>query len=180
MPWNIATAVEARTVHQRHVERVWWEEQQVWAHQVGGQAGRERMAQIRADRARLREEGSLLGSRDAIMATELEAELRERGWMRRWRPLPAGMEQIPGRPWGRSNLPDRGEVRVALKLPSSLVETVRRACYWTSRPAVVRVMAGDREAAAEVVTTGDVLRSTAWRAATGYWPPPRPVVPAEE
>lgn len=173
MEWRMATALEARSAHQGQVERTWWVRRQEWAHQAWGQERRQRMAQIRVERARLREQGELLGSRDSIMATELEVELAERGWLRRWRPLPAGAEQIPGRPWGRTNLAERGEVRVALKLPSPLVETVRRACYWTSRPAVARVMAGDREAAAGVVTTGDVLRSAAWRAAQGYWPPPK-------
>ena len=174
VPWRVATAVEARSVHQRHLEHTWWAEQQAWAHEAAPRERRERLAQIRVERARLREQGVLLGSRDTVMASELEAELAERGWLhRRWRPVPAGSEEIPGRPWGRANLPERGQVRLALKLPAPLVRTLRRGCYWSSRPAVARVMAGDRSAAEAVVTTGDVLRAAAERAGQGYWPPER-------
>ena len=75
MPWHMATAVEARSVHQRHVERTWWEEQQAWAHEAGPRVRRERLAQIRVERARLREQGVLLGSRDAI-----RSQRGRRGW----------------------------------------------------------------------------------------------------
>ena len=71
----------------------------------------------------------------AFVLPSLLALFDERGWNgRTWKPVP----DLPlGRPWGTHD--EHFQTRVAIDLPDERGETLCRACYWASRPAVVRL-----------------------------------------
>jgi hypothetical protein len=100
-------------------------------------------------------------------------------WARRWRPIPHNEGELPGRRWGVTPN-SRGELttRLRVHLPADLGELIRRATWWTSAPATtrlqelaeIRTLSEDQLAErdrlrAQVVTTGDLIRAAAGRAA---------------
>ena len=148
----------------------------------------------REELVRLRATGRLLGSRDALLAWEVQGVLADRGWAREWPAPPAGAASAPGRRWGVSPADRRGgPARLALELPDALGETVRRAAFWSladaadelegslgfratrpENPAAFLAGLGPKpsltvgvtlRARARIVTVGDILRAAAQRAA---------------
>ncbi|WP_424893432.1 hypothetical protein [Streptomyces sp. XH2] len=95
---------------------------------------------IRAELAAKRASGELGGSRDLLVARAVQEELRARGLDKEWPKPPDGELNAPGRRWGTPPSKAMGEggyeERLAVKLPHTLAETVRRAAYWTSKDAV--------------------------------------------
>jgi hypothetical protein len=89
---------------------------------------------------RLRAAGELRGTRTTYVLPALQHLLGERGWRDRpWKPVPAGTQPRRGRPWGTHDEHFAG--RVTLYLPDEVGETLARACYWTSAPAVAKLQA---------------------------------------
>lgn len=83
--------------------------------------------------AQLRASGHFRGTRTLFVLPHLRLLLDELGWTgRTWRPVPPRARA--GRPWGTHD--QHFAARVALRLPDELAETIARACYWTSLPAV--------------------------------------------
>ena len=83
--------------------------------------------------AGLRASGTFAGTRTLVVLPQVYAVIEERGWAdRSWRPVPPRARS--GRPWGTHD--QHFQARVALTLPDELAETIARACYWTSLPAV--------------------------------------------
>lgn len=115
---------------------------------------------IRVERERLRERGELSGTRDLVMAGAVRAELKARKLLRDWPEPPPGELSAPGPRWGGGGrvmpaawmpgdgMGDAGEEeerrpRLAVRLPADLGETLVRAAYWTSAPAVEELKAWD-------------------------------------
>lgn len=73
----------------------------------------------------------------AFVLPSLLALFDERGWTgRTWEPVP----DLPlGRPWGTHD--EHFQARIAIDLPDERGETLCRACYWASLPAVVQLQA---------------------------------------
>ncbi|MFI0901856.1 hypothetical protein [Streptomyces sp. NPDC020983] len=96
--------------------------------------------EIRAQVAAMRRAGEFGGTRDDIVARAVREELRARGLDRKWPKPPEGGTDGPGRPWGTPPSRPKGEGgytgRVSVNLPYTLGDAVRRAAYWTSKPAV--------------------------------------------
>lgn len=96
--------------------------------------------EIRAEVAARRRSGEFAGTRDDMVARAIREELRARGLDREWPEPPEGEVDAPGRRWGTPPSQPLGEggykARLTVKLPHTLGETVRRAAYWTSKPAV--------------------------------------------
>jgi hypothetical protein len=83
--------------------------------------------------AALRAAGQFRGTRTLVVLPQVHAVIEERGWTgRSWRPVPPRARS--GRPWGTHD--QHFAARVALTLPDDLADTIARACYWTSLPAV--------------------------------------------
>ncbi|MET8102226.1 hypothetical protein ABZV29_38235 [Streptomyces sp. NPDC005236] len=117
-----------------------------------GAALSEARRRIRVERDRLRALGRLYGTQELVMARAVREELTARSLMRDWPDPPAGELSAPGRRWGVSpdpwDLPAPGSdgiedaderetpPRLAVRLPVELGETLVRAAYWTSAPAV--------------------------------------------
>ncbi|MEN3308977.1 MAG: hypothetical protein V7603_5179 [Micromonosporaceae bacterium] len=126
-------------------EREWWQAQReavarrVAAEELSTAQRALLLADLETEFARLRETGELRGTRTAYVLPALGTVLAERGWARRWKPIPPGAQRRRGRPWGTH---DAGyDARVTLYLPDALGETLARACYWTSAPTVARLQA---------------------------------------
>lgn len=129
-----AVAVEAGT------ERAWWaDRRRELAGRVAAAGGRVPASiramwadELAAVHAGLRRTGRLRGTRTAYVLPALAEILAERGWAgREWRPVPPARA---GRPWGTH---DAGfDARVTLHLPDDLGQTLTRACYWASQPAL--------------------------------------------
>lgn len=137
----LASAVQAEAER----EREWWHAQrEAVARRVTGEelstAQRAALlAELDIEFDRLREAGELRGTRTAYVLPALGAVMVERGWARRWKPIPPGAQRRRGRPWGTH---DAGyDARVTLYLPDALGETLARACYWSSAPTVARLQA---------------------------------------
>ncbi|MFI7074270.1 hypothetical protein [Micromonospora sediminicola] len=135
----LAEAVEAA----REVERRWWTERRkelarrAAAEDLPVAARNQLIDALHVEFDRLREAGTLVGTRTAYVLPALRGLLDERGWTaRRWRPVP---RQRRGRPWGTHD--EVFDARVALHLPEDVGELLVRACYWTSRPAVAKLQA---------------------------------------
>lgn len=95
---------------------------------------------IRAEVIAKRRSGEFGGSRDDLMARAVREELTARGLDREWPEPPEGEVDAPGRRWGTPPSQPLGAggygARLSVNLPPALGETVRRAAYWTSKPAV--------------------------------------------
>ncbi len=95
---------------------------------------------IRVEVAAKRRTGEFGGSRDDLVTRAVREELRARGLDREWPEPPEGEVDAPGRRWGTPPSQPLGaggyNARLSLNLPAALGETVRRAAYWTSKPAV--------------------------------------------
>ncbi|MFZ3476099.1 hypothetical protein ACODT4_44720 [Streptomyces sp. 2.9] len=95
---------------------------------------------IRVEVATKRRTGEFGGSRDDLLTRAVREELRARGLDREWPDPPEGEVDAPGRRWGTPPSQPLGaggyNARLSLNLPADLGETIRRAAYWTSKPAV--------------------------------------------
>ncbi|MFF0747432.1 hypothetical protein ACFYVL_44335 [Streptomyces sp. NPDC004111] len=104
-------------------------------------------AELRAERAALRESGELRGSQDLVVAHGVREVVEARGWAdREWPAVPdTTAAGVPGRPVGTGH----GRVRarpvpgvqgphetLTIRLPADLATLVRTACHVTSQPAV--------------------------------------------
>ncbi|MGW1021929.1 hypothetical protein [Streptomyces niveus] len=108
----------------------------------GSEASEVRL-QIRLERDRLRDAGTLSGTRTAVVSFALRTVLARRGLERDWPAPPVGTTSAAGRRWGSTQRAgedgDDLDARAEIKLPADLGETVVRAAYWTSEPAVVEL-----------------------------------------
>ncbi|WP_330346677.1 hypothetical protein OG858_47065 (plasmid) [Streptomyces europaeiscabiei] len=124
-----------------------------------GTALSEARRQIRVEQQRLREDGTLYGTKDLVMTRAVRAELHSRRMLTAWPDPPPGETSAPGRRWGISPDPwallaleekeEEGEEkqkrpRLSFKLPAALGETLVRAAYWTSAPIVAELQAWDK------------------------------------
>jgi len=100
---------------------------------TAGQRGAAERA-ITAELEQLRIDGQLRGTRSAYLAPVVRDLLAERGWNRRFKPVPARRR---GRPWGASDQGFQG--RVGVYLPDDLADQVERACYAVSAPALAKL-----------------------------------------
>ncbi|WP_412741208.1 hypothetical protein [Krasilnikovia sp. MM14-A1259] len=147
---------------------------------------------LAGEHARLREAGVLRGARGAWVLPALSEMLFERGWLdRRWRPLPPGARR--GRPWGAGDagyeglvvlqLPDDVAELLVRACWWSSAPAVRALQKWYDahgdhwrgdlhggrrgwselRPTIEELDKRDRWAA-QITTTGQVLRSAMFRA----------------
>ncbi|MFD6751493.1 hypothetical protein [Streptomyces anthocyanicus] len=107
---------------------------------------------IRVEPERLRARGELCGTQELVVSCAVREELTARKMVREWPDPPAGELSAPGRRWGVSPDPwdapaaggddaKDGEERetpprLAVRLPVELGETLVRAAYRTSAPAV--------------------------------------------
>lgn len=84
------------------------------------------------EKAQLRRRGQLIDSLDALVTAGLCTVLKERGWDHEWDVVPR-----QARARGRScDSPGSGwPEQVSVRLPADLVDTVRAACWHTSRQA---------------------------------------------
>jgi hypothetical protein len=174
---DLLAQLDASADQERQREQAWLQAARERA--LGAAAGslRERaraLAAVRAEHARLRAAGHLLGSRDALLADHVRRLLRDRGWDHDWPAPPAGATSTPGRRWGVVPGDRGGRARLPIQLPDELGERVRRAAYWTSIDAVRELIewqdqygpgpgAAIREAAAGNWAAGLMLLSAALR-----------------
>ncbi|MGK5532085.1 hypothetical protein [Streptomyces sp. URMC 129] len=100
---------------------------------LAGREAAERRAAWQRHKARLRQRGELVDTLDALVTFGVRAELAERGWNRRWPPVPAEA-LLPGR-WPGSRDGAWPE-KVPLRLPATVVGTVRGGCWHTSAEAI--------------------------------------------
>ncbi|TLQ39169.1 hypothetical protein [Streptomyces marianii] len=128
----------------------------------------------RAEVERLRLAGELLDTLDVLGAFGVRAELRARGWDRRWPPLPPEAPAEKGRwPGSRDR---RYSGSLTLRLPAELAAQTRAGCWDVSKEAIAKLRRWrDRnpgtvrdvdqlrlyeQHAANITTPGDI-----WRAA---------------
>lgn len=163
--------VRLHAIGAAHAERarVWWQHERARVSELAtAHDRREALAELRAERDRRRTAGDHFDTESAIVAYYLTAELDARGWRQRsWRPIPHDAGRLPGRRWGSAATGESARLRV--HLPDELGELLRRATWWTSRPATRKLQAlADTghvgtatrdQLAAEITTTGDLLRS---------------------
>ncbi|MFD4400808.1 hypothetical protein [Kitasatospora sp. NPDC058478] len=134
----------------------------------GSEASAARL-RIRLERDRLRQAGTLTGTRAAVVGFALRTVLRRRDLDREWPEPPPGEASAPGRRWGSTQragwTPEDREAgddldgRMEVKLQADLGQTVVRAAYWTSEPAVVQLKAWfDRFGDGPVVQMRDAAR----------------------
>ncbi|MEU9313460.1 hypothetical protein [Streptomyces sp. NPDC048256] len=81
----------------------------------------------------MRNEGELLDTLDALAAFGVRQELKERGWDRPWPPYPAKARNA-GR-WPGAKQGGYPET-LSFRLPASLENQARAACWHTSAPAI--------------------------------------------
>jgi hypothetical protein len=136
---DLLERLNARADEERQREQVWLQDARERALDRASSL-RERvlgLAAVRAERARRRDAGELLGSRDALLAHQVRRLLRDRGWDHEWAEPPRAATSTPGRRWGVIPDDDRGgPARLPVQLPDELGERVRRAAWWTSAEAV--------------------------------------------
>lgn len=142
---GLVAELNARVDAEKEKEFEWWSEALADVTAIfESDERREARAALEAERLRRREEGVYLSSKDAMLRFHLEQVLAERGWNRRYKPVPAGHASVPGRRWGVSPGDTRtgdGEGRLACNVPPKLWEQVRRAAYWESKPHVQELQA---------------------------------------
>ena len=134
-----AQALTAAVKAARGVEKKWLEQrraavrQRARAEKLPVAARDLLLDEAAAEFAGRRAAGDFRGTRTLYVLPSVHTVLDELGWkQRRWRPVP---RQRGGRPWGAHD--EHFDARVALYLPDELAELITRACYWTSRPAVL-------------------------------------------
>ncbi|MFE2275547.1 hypothetical protein ACFXB4_40815 [Streptomyces lavendulae] len=148
-------------------------------------------AAIRAERDRLRENGTHRVSRLRALAPALRAELDHRGLLRDWDPIPEGAQRA-GQTLGGTG-PNRGTgltARLVVSLTESLWTPLHRGVYWTNLPHVQALelwrdrwgpgsstgrttatpdaLAERERIAAHITTTGDVIRAALTHALNGH------------
>lgn len=136
---DAATAAEVAAVHAAHTSRHAYRPWRAWI-QVGrpGSERAERAEAAAAEKARRRASGEWVFSRAELLRHELDRLVDERGWRRhRWRPVPAGIAESPGRRWGTTS--QRFEVAVHLDIDERTGDLLRRIAYWTSAEATARL-----------------------------------------
>lgn len=141
-------------------ERAWLQEarERAGVDLVRGVALSEARREIRVERQRLRARGVLCGTKDLVMTRAVREELKARRMLRDWDEPPPGETNAPGRRWGVSAGPlallgfgpdtedqddEERPPRLAVRLPADLGETLVRAAYWTSAPAVADLQRWD-------------------------------------
>jgi hypothetical protein len=154
----LADRLAAAEAAHREVEQAWLAERHAWAAAADSAAQRrERRRQVRAELAAGREAGELLGSREALIAHHLRAELAARGWdKRRWAPLPAGARRS-GRVRGTRH--EGLWARVTVTLPDALGELLVRSTWHVSAKAVAALEALDADPDIELPSTGALVRA---------------------
>jgi hypothetical protein len=131
---GISDQLNALAAIESEHERDWWDRRvEAFTRPPGSPPGTRRaaMRELRAERARLRADGTLLGSRDRLVAHFADLLLRQEGWRRDWPAPPPGALTTRGRRWGvviDQPFPER----LSLDLPAELGECVRRAAHWLS------------------------------------------------
>ncbi|WP_329492613.1 hypothetical protein OG618_37685 (plasmid) [Kitasatospora sp. NBC_01246] len=119
------------------VEKRWLEKARAAAEELPTRADRAQARQeVRAELARRRASGELIGNRSLMVAAGLRQVLAERGLAGDYEPVPPGT-MSRGRPVGdtdRRHGHVRGEggfkATLRLELPADLEEQLRRAVYW--------------------------------------------------
>ncbi|MFF4104377.1 hypothetical protein [Streptomyces sp. NPDC001903] len=156
-------------------------EQQAGLLDLRGPALRAARARIRGERDRLRETGTHRVTRWRALAPLLRAELDARGLLRDWEPIPEGAQQAGQNLGGTGPYGGAGyTARLCVTLPDALAVPLLRGVYWTNLPHVQALQAwGDQwgtdtisrraapdealaeraQAAAQIVTTGVILRA---------------------
>ncbi|WP_331738947.1 hypothetical protein [Streptomyces sp. NBC_01276] len=148
-------------------------------------------ARIRAERDRLRKNGTHRVSRLRALAPALRAELDHRGLLQDWDPIPEGAQRA-GQTHGGTG-PNRGTgltARLVVSLTDDLWTPLHRGIYWTNLPHVHALElwrdrwgpgpAAGRTAAtpdaltereriaAHITTTGDITRTALTHALNGH------------
>ncbi|MGW6310618.1 hypothetical protein ACWFRQ_38260 [Streptomyces niveus] len=145
LPTNDLTALNDRVKDGADAEGEWLSAARKECGLAGlrGSEASEARLRIRLERDRLRAAGKLSGTRTAVMSAALRTVLKRRGLDRDWPAPPVGTTTAAGRRWGSTQrVGEDGEemdARVEIKLPPGLGETVVRAAYWTSEPAVTEL-----------------------------------------
>lgn len=130
-----AVAAEVAAAHAGHVSRQQWQAWRRWvnAARSGGQRS-ERAEQAAAERVRRIAAGEWVFSRADLVRLELDRLIKERGWrQRRWKPVPAGVAEAPGRRWGVTTRRYDGVVHVDIDERTGTL--VRRVAYHSSHRA---------------------------------------------
>lgn len=127
-----AVAAEVAAAHAAHLSRL---DYAPWRRWVGaGQPGSDRSRRAEAaaaERAHRVRSGDWVFSRADLLRAELATLVDERGWRaRRWKPVPAGVAEAPGRRWGTTTQRYDGVVHLDVDPRSG--ELLRRVAYWTS------------------------------------------------
>lgn len=147
MPHTMVTAVsptdlerlDALIEEQQRTETRWQArtERNADVLQLRGPELRAARAHIRAERNRLRENGTHRVSRLHALAPALRAELDHRGLLQDWNPIPEGAQQA-GQTLGGTG-PNRGTgltARLVVSLTDDLWTPLQRGVYWTNEPHV--------------------------------------------
>ncbi|MFJ2087492.1 hypothetical protein ACIOBK_33545 [Micromonospora chokoriensis] len=145
---EVLLAVRARVAREAALEQRWWQQRREelgvqWLH---GSRRRQALAELRQDRRRRREAGEYLPTQRHLLTFFVRQALADRGWNRRYDPIPVGEQGMPGRPLGRSPLSVLSAglgltERLYVELPDVVGEQVRRAAYWESAEAVRKLLA---------------------------------------
>ncbi|MFF3015354.1 hypothetical protein [Streptomyces sp. NPDC057939] len=192
MPHTMVTAVSPTDLErldtlieeQRTAETRWQAkaEQDTDVLRLRGPELRAARAWIRAERDRLRENGTHRVSRHHALAPALHTQLDHRGLLRDWDPIPEGAPRA-GQLLGGTG-PQRGAgltARLVVSLPETLWFPLQRGVYWTNQPHLQTLQtwtdhwghspAGGRfttppealaeraRTAAHITTTGAILRT---------------------
>ncbi|MFJ4320861.1 hypothetical protein ACIP46_37115 [Streptomyces lavendulae] len=148
-------------------------------------------ARIRAERDRLRNNGTHRVSRVRALAPALTAELDRHGFLRPWEPIPEGAQRA-GQTLGGVG-PKKGTgltARLVVSLPENLWTPLQHGVYWTNLPhiealalwkdqwgagptagrtaATPDALAERERIAAHITTTGDLIRTALTHALNGH------------
>lgn len=159
---------------EREREKKWWECESARATgaAVTKVASAEALRKVRADRARRRASGELLGTRDALIAHCLRFVMEQRGLTaREYAPVPEG-ERHSGRPLGdfrqKHGHAAKGGVRyetaLSVHLPDELGEQLARSVYWETIGPVNALRAWQQEWEGKTVTQEILAQRDALRA----------------
>jgi hypothetical protein len=179
---DVAARVEAVVARHVAASTTWWHDRRAEIAKIDDRAlRRQARAELEQERARRRRDGTHFDTKSSVIVHHLLAELADRGWStQRWRPIPRGQATLPGHPWG-VDYSSRGVLdgRIGVQVPDDVAELLRRATWWTSKPAVERLQrlaaastegqltraerADQSRLRRQVVTTGDVIRAAADR-----------------